>query len=373
MAKPEHQWETASHLAYRVGREVLDERLSADPRAEAFKLVFGAEHGGGTRQASLGLEAQYVDAEALERDEQVRDCVAAWLIARGARQLRIYDHSGVLLLDEAIAPSSLAQTPGQSVKRIITLSPSGAELVHALGVFDRVIACEDSSDFPPEVSALERLGPDLGPKLDRVAELKPDLVVSSLTVPGMERVVSGLRRRGVKQFVCAPRGLEDVRTEIRALSIVLGVRDEGERALALFDAEGQDLLDAQVAGAVPVRVFLEWWPRPIFTPGRDCYSNELIALAGGVNVCADHPGSSFEISPEGVVATDPEVYFISWCGVAADKLDPRRVIERPGFEKLAVAKRGAVYPLDEAFAGRPGPRMLEAARIMARAIRGVGA
>ena len=96
----------------------------------------------------------------------------------------------------------------------------------------------------------------------------------------------------------------------------------------------------------------------------------MIALAGGVNVCAEHPGSSVEISTEQVVASDPEIYFVSWCGVSADKLDPRRVIERPGFEDLRVAKRGSVYPLDEAFAGRPGPRMLEAARIMARAIRG---
>ena len=118
----------------------------------------------------------------------------------------------------------------------------------------------------------------------------------------------------------------------------------------------------------PLRVFLEWWPRPIFTPGRDCYSNELIELAGGVNVCREQPGSSFEISASQVVAAQPEVYFVSWCGVSADKLDPRRVIEREGFEDLEVAKRGAVYPLDEAFAGRPGPRMLEAARIMARAI-----
>ena len=106
----------------------------------------------------------------------------------------------------------------------------------------------------------------------------------------------------------------------------------------------------------------------MFTPGRDCYSNELIALAGGVNVFGERPGSSVEVGPQDVLDARPEVCFVSWCGVSEDKLDPRNLIERPGLETLEAAQRGRVYPLDERFSGRPGPRMLEASRRMAAAL-----
>ncbi|MCA9637674.1 MAG: ABC transporter substrate-binding protein, partial [Myxococcales bacterium] len=96
--------------------------------------------------------------------------------------------------------------------------------------------------------------------------------------------------------------------------------------------------------------------------------NELIALAGGVNVFGDRPGSSLEVSPAELVTAAPDLCFVSWCGVAEAKLDPGNLIRRPGLEDLEAARTGRVYPLDEAFAGRPGPRMLEAARRMAAAI-----
>ena len=254
-------------------------------------------------------------------------------------------------------------------QRIVSLCPSNAEAIWALGCFDRVLACEDSSDFPPEVEQLERLGPDLGPDLDRVAELEPDLVVSSLSVPGMERNVTGLRALGVPQIVLAPRSIADVLAEIERLGRVLGV--QAKAAAVVADMRAQiAVLERDAASVEPrARVYLEWWPRPMFTPGADCYSNELIALAGGVNVFGERPGSSLEIGASALVAADPDVCFVSWCGVAADKLDVARLIERPGLEGLGAAARAQVYAVDERFSGRPGPRMLEAARIMAAGVR----
>jgi iron complex transport system substrate-binding protein len=249
---------------------------------------------------------------------------------------------------------------------VITLAPSNAELVDALDAFDRVIACEDSSDTPAEVERCERLGPDLAPDLDRVAALRPTLVVSSLTVPGMERVVTGLRARGVPQLVSAPRSLADVIADLERLGVALAV-DAGP-AVAAMRAE-IDALRALVP-PVPVRVYLEWWPRPMFTPGRSCFSNEVIALAGGVNVFGDREGASIEIDAAQLVSADPDACFVSWCGVAAHKLDPNSLATRAGLGELRAVREGRVFALDERFSGRPGPRMLEAARRMRAALHG---
>lgn len=362
--RPEFQWETPRYRARRLAA-VPVAGWHDDPRAEAFELV-GAD---GRVEATcvLGIHEQRMPS-ALTLDESLILAVRAWLVARGQRAINVRDERGHVRADGSFSLTQLGiGRLEHEPRRLCTLSPSNAELVDALGCFDRVVASEDSSDFPPKVDATERLGPDLDPDLDRVAAIGPDLVVSSLTVPGMERIVTGLATRGLPQIVLAPRCLDDVVEDARRLASHLGVADAAESFAGQFESERQRLAQAAKAGP-RARVYLEWWPRPMFTPGRDCYSNELIALAGGLNVFGDRAGSSLQIEPAELVAARPDLCFVSWCGVAAAKLDPRRLWAREGLEELAAAKRRRVYALDEAFAGRPGPRCLEAARIMTTAI-----
>jgi len=372
-SKPEHQWQTRQHMAYRmmpgaVGKRVdrtqadLHTLFDGDTKPECFELRFGD---GSRGRAMLGLQTQWVDDRGA-RDPDLGHAVQCWLVARGQRQVDLHRGTAMgtstAMLQGEIALETLGDLPNSTPRTLVTLCPSNAEMVNALGCFDRVVACEDSSDHPPEVRDRERLGPDLGPDLDRILQLAPDLVVSSLSVPGMERNVTGLRARGVAQRVLAPRSLADVRAEIAALATTLGVTSRG-RAL-LDDLETQRMALERACPREALPVYLEWWPRPMFTPGADCYSNELIALAGGRNVFAGRPGASLEIEPAELLAAAPAICFLSWCGVPEDRLDPDHLIRRPGLQQLSAARHGRVFPLDEAFTGRPGPRMLEAARRM---------
>lgn len=363
MRKPEHQWETRHHVAVR--RSDVPPAHTGEDAVQAFELR--PRGGGDAVLAVFSLQRQVIDASALARDPDLLYAARAWLAARGSRTANVRGSRGGSAVVGSFTVAELGDPPvGGTPRRVITLAPSNAELVADLGCFDRVIACEDSSDEPPEVATRERLGPDLGPDLDRIAELRPDLVISSLTVPGMERIVTGLRVRGVRQRVLAPRSLADVIAEVELVGADLGVP---ERAQALARAMQAEIRALQARRrARPARVYLEWWPRPMYTPGAACFSNELIALAGGVNVFGERAGASVEVGADEVVAADPDVCFVSWCGVAHDKLDPDNLINRSGLEQLRAGRTRRVYRLDEKFAGRPGPRVLEAARIMARAI-----
>lgn len=362
MRKPEHQWETRRFVAVRSPS--VPPPHAAEEAVQAFEL---RPRGGGPAQVAVfSLGRQVLPRTAVAEDPDLLHAARAWLAARGSRELRAIDEDGQAICSERFTLSDLGSSASQAVRKVITLAPSNAELVASLGCFDRVVACEDSSDSPPETARCERLGPDLGPDLDRVAELRPDLVFSSLSVPGMERIVTGLRARGVPQRVLAPRSIADVIAEVRLAGADLEVPGRAEAVVAAMEAEAAAL--RQRRPPRPARVYLEWWPRPMFTPGAACFSNNLIDLAGGVNVFADRPGASLEITPAELVAADPDICFVSWCGVAVDKLDPDNLIHRPGLEALRAARAGRVVKLDERYSGRPGPHMLEAARIMARAI-----
>ncbi len=362
MRKPEHQWETRAYRAIR--RSELEPEWQGEPRAESFDLVPYDERP--AARAWLSLDRQVVERKAL-LDKDLVHAVSSWLVARGARSIRLMDERGAVIEERSLHVWELGTPPLMAAMTIISLCPSNAEMIDALGCFDRVIACEDSSDYPPEVAERERLGPDLGPNLDRIAELRPNLVVASLSVPGMERVVTGLRARGLPFAVLAPRSIAEVEDEVVALGRWLGADERAREVVAGMQAECRALMSERPRE--PRRVYLEWWPRPMFTPASECYSNELIELAGGINVFGERPGSSVEIGAEELLAADPELCFVSWCGVAEAKLDPKNLIQRPGLEGLAAAQAGRVYALDEAFTGRPGPRMIEAARRMAAKIR----
>lgn len=362
MRKPEQQWETRDHVAVRAAE--VPARWAHEEGVQAFALRPRA--GGDPVGVVFSQQHQVLPRTLVERDPDVLHAARAWLAARGSRQLEAIDEEGSPIASGSFTLSDLGEATSTAVRRAITLAPSNAELVASLGCFERVIACEDSSDWPPETASRERLGPDLGPDLDRIAALRPDLVFSSLSVPGMERIVTGLRARGVPQRVLAPRSVADVMAEARQVGADLGVPARAEAVAAGMAAEVAALEASR--RPQPARVYLEWWPRPMFTPGAACFSNGLIALAGGINVFADRGGASVEITPAELVAADPDICFVSWCGVAVDKLDPHKLIDRPGLETLRAARAGRVFRLDERFSGRPGPRMLEAARIMARAI-----
>ena len=358
MKKPEHQWETRLHRAVRL--PTVPEPFAGMPRAEAFVLRFADGREG---RVVCGLHRQEADAVAAS-DPDVAHAVRCWLVARGTRSVALHGPDGSL--DTGPIDVAALGSPGQGTARLITLAPSNAEVVDALGHFGRVVACEDSSDHPPATASLPRLGPDLGPDLDRVAALKPDLVVSSLSVPGMERIVTGLRARGLPQVVLAPRSLDDVIAGCRRVAAALDDPAAGQRVAEQLQAERAALEAQRPAQARPV--YLEWWPKPMYTPGADCFSNELIRLAGGFNVFGDRPGSSVEVSAADLISADPDVCFVSWCGVAEHKLDPHNLIGREGLQTLRAGQSGAVFRLDERFSGRPGPRMLEAARRIAAAL-----
>jgi iron complex transport system substrate-binding protein len=372
MRKPDEHWETANAVAYRLSPP-SDARFADDARAERFELRF---RDGRVGYATFGLRCQILDAVAAT-DPGVAYAASAWLAARGQRRLAVYREClGSLapldqlpiLNDQPFSVRSLSVlTTTDQARRVISLTPSNTELIDALGCFDRVIACDVSSDYPAGTAQLERLGHDLAPNLDRIVRLAPDLVVSSLTVPGMERVVTGLRARGIPQLVLAPGSLSDVMEGAAVLSQALGVPERGAALINELEAERREL-QARAAERPIKRVYLEWWPKPMFTPGRDCYSNELIALAGGINVFGERAGSSVRIEASELAQAKPDVCFVSWCGVREDKLDVGSIGRREGLAGLEAVRAGRVYPLHEAYSGRPGPRMLEAARIMARAM-----
>jgi iron complex transport system substrate-binding protein len=342
MSRPDYVFATATH---RVTATDDPHRFRAEPGGWEFDL---------TRERQTVPEALLTPA--------FEHAVMAWVLARGERTLRL--NGG----ERSLRPEDLDRPPRGPVQRLVSIAPSNAEIVWALDATDLLVGAESSSDFPPMLERLPRLGPDLAVDMDALAALAPDLVLASLSVPGMERNIAGLERLGIPVLVLAPQNLAEIEADILRVGRTIGRSAQARRVTQEMAAQIAELRRKQ-AGHTPVPVFLEWWPKPMFTPGAPCWSNEMIELAGGVNVFRDRPQQSLEVSPEEVTQADPAVIFISWCGVPREKLNTERVLKREGIQGVRAVREKHVVPIDEALLGRPGPRVLEGIRRMAEAIR----
>lgn len=239
--------------------------------------------------------------------------------------------------------------------RIVAHTCSNTEIVCALGRADWLVGVDDHSDYPTDVvDALPRIGPDLDIDVDRVAALKPDLVITSLTVPGHERCLARLEAAGLPCLVTQPHTLDDVAGDIRRIAEALN----GERAAApILDRFAAAM--NRPAPADPVPILVEWWPKPVIVPGRKSWVNEMLRLAGGINPFADRDAESLEISPEEAAAAGPEAVVMSWCGVEEAKYRPHIVARRDGWQDVPAVRNERIVPISEAWLGRPGPRLLD--------------
>ncbi len=248
------------------------------------------------------------------------------------------------------------------IRRVVSLTCSNTEIVCALGCADRLVGVDDHSDWPEAVVVkLPRVGPDLGIDVARVAALKPDLVLASLTVPGHERIVAALAAARLPYLAPEPVKLADVYADIRLIGAELGVSERAEALVASMRAELERAPDPD---ARRPRVLVEWWPKPVICPGRDSWVNQLLDAAGGVNPLADREVKSQPLSDDEVCALSPDAVVISWCGVRPEKYRPDIVYRRARWRDLPALRERRVFCVPEAYLGRPGPRLVDGYRAL---------
>ena len=251
---------------------------------------------------------------------------------------------------------------GGCFMRIVSHTCSNTEIVCALGCAELLVGVDEHSDYPVEVvSSLPKVGADLDLDVDAVKALQPDLVLTSLTLPGHERVVERLQAAGLETLICDPRSLDEVADDFVRIGSALGVARRGNALAADFRSAMQS--DQDPSAERPA-LLLEWWPKPVIVPGRDSWTTELIELAGGQNPWADEAVKSRPVSDDEVAQADPDAVIMSWCGVKEDKYHARVVYRRKAWSGVAAIRNGQVHGISEALLGRPGPRLVKGLAVL---------
>lgn len=250
--------------------------------------------------------------------------------------------------------------------RIVSTTCSNTEIVCALECEQFLVGLDDHSDFPEAVvSKLPRVGPDLQVNAEKIAALKPDLVLASLTVPGHENVVESLKKAGLTYRASAPETLEDVYDDIIDIAERLGVAERGLKLVSDMREQIQPVSNR--VGKAP-SIAIQWWPKPPIIAAKKSWVHDLIELAGGRNLLEAEAVTSRPLEFEAFAALNPDIIVMSWCGVKEEKYRASVVGDNPLLSGVSAVLNRRIVPISEAYLGRPSVRLVEGFRLIKEAV-----
>ncbi|HEY1549956.1 MAG TPA: helical backbone metal receptor [Kofleriaceae bacterium] len=192
-------------------------------------------------------------------------------------------------------------------QRVVSLTPSGTEIVAALGATDLLVGVDDYSKFPESVQQLPKVGSFIAPKLETIVRLRPSLVI----VDDIHGAAAGaLRDAGVTAVECPMHDLPDVKSALHVIGERLGRADAATAAIAAIDKALDDAAAHKPAHHPRVLAVIDREAGGlgnIVAAGPGSWVDELLAVVGGDNVLAASATRYPKISTEEVLRAQPDV------------------------------------------------------------------
>lgn len=238
-------------------------------------------------------------------------------------------------------------------ERIVSVAPSPTELLFAVGAGEHVVGVDDYSDYPEEALSLPKVG-SWTLNVETIVGLEPDLVVCSDLVPRQQ--LDLIANQSIPYFIFATRTMEDVYKDVRLAGLLTGHIKEAEDVAAALEARVKAVTDLTLASGVSKPgVYVEYYP--LWTYGPGSFGDNMITLAGAVNI-AHEAGSEYpELTSEFIIASDPDVivYTVGYMTTT----NATEISSREGWDQITAVTEAAIYSIDDNLMSRYGPRVVD--------------
>lgn len=248
-------------------------------------------------------------------------------------------------------------TPPQ---RVVSCHNGFTEMLLALGAKERLVGVTKAADQIPEAAGITRVGSHAFPDVETVRSLQPDLLIATFGAAPKERFLA-LEQYGMKVLIFRPGTLEEVCSVMERLGTVLGLGTAAQTKVAELRSRIEAVRTA-VAGKPPVKVFVEHSLTPLKGSGTSSIADDIVTIAGGVNVVKSRE-RLVPFSMEELVGADPDVYVISVGPMNAKEADP---LKRKAFARLRAFRTRRVHQVGQNEITSAGPRCVDGVERVAR-------
>ena len=241
-------------------------------------------------------------------------------------------------------------------ERVVCLLDSALTGLYMLGAEDKVVGVSSNAYTGSSSRFYAAMDPRIRDKslpvassstagsLERILALKPDVVI---VISLSKEVVSALEERGIPVFGVFIENLEDIYREVLALGKMTGTYD---RATELVEFSRREIgLIKNKVSTIPE----ESWPATYFmwakgeldSGGSNSIVQELLDIAGGVNVCGHIEREHVVMSMENLLEANPRI-IVMWYN---EVLDPCDILTKPGWKVMSAARNGRIREMPDLF------------------------
>ena len=280
--------------------------------------------------------------------------------------------------------------------RIVSLIPSGTEIVCALGYHEYLVGISHECDFPLDIrhlpvctkprlnvntssleidksvkSLLQNSLSIYGINENVLKELKPDLIITqsqcevcAVSLADVELVLKKKIGLDPRIISLQPQKLSDIWEDINLIAKSLGVAKKGLDFTGQIKDEVDNLKSLYSSKIIPTIACVEWI-NPLMFAGN--WVPEMVKIAGGKDLFGRIGMHSDWSTYDILFKNDPEKIILMPCGFNINKTfeEVGAMTNMPNWNNLKAVKTGNVFITDgNQYFNRPGPRILESIKIL---------
>lgn len=260
----------------------------------------------------------------------------------GGYQLSTYSQVG---LEPTVTGPTVIDDLGRSVtipahpERIISLSGDITEILYAIGAGSQIVGVDKYSTYPPEVKDKPWVGSSAALNLEVVMDLDPDLVLMWWY---QERVIPVLEDVGITVVALDAVSVKDMINKIKFIGLIVGKTSEADNLTSVLENQIEAITDKteDMPKAERPTIYFESMS-PMHTMGLGTFTNELIFMAGAINIAAEGPFRYPILLSEYIIGKNPEIIVVVTRGASVEDIK-----SRGGWEVIDAVKNDKVYQID---------------------------
>lgn len=245
--------------------------------------------------------------------------------------------------------------------KIVSVAPNITETIFALEESEKLIGRTDFCDYPEKVKNIESIGSLTEPNIEKIADLKPDLIIASTHFN--EDVLKKLEELGLKVIVLyGEESFDGVYNVIGKIGKILNAKSKADKIISDMKVKVTNVQEKVKDVARPsVYYVVGFGEYGDFTAGKDTFINQMIEIAGGKNAADDVEGWKYSL--ERLIEKDPDILICSMSGN-----EKKQIMSANGYKDLTAVKEGKLFEIDKNLLERQGPRLADGIEALAKII-----
>ena len=259
--------------------------------------------------------------------------------------------------DEIDRRLTVKETP----QRIVSLAPGITEILYALNIGDKIVGVTSFCNWPVQARQKPQIGGFINPSIERIVSLRPDLIIA--TADGNRKdTVQQLEKIGLIVYVTNPSDTKGILASILHIGEITSTQKNAKTLVERLQKRLNNVT-AQTRDKIKPRIFFQIGLDPVITAGRGTLINEVIGLAGGINIAGSDTARYPRYSAEGIMGGCPDI--VLFAPMANDKefVTVKKFWQK--FKEIPAVKNNKIYPVETDLISRASPRIIDAIEKMA--------